>query len=384
MDEKLSVYVVEDDPFLAESIKAVLEEQEGISIEVFAEAESCLNRTRANPPQLMLLDVDLPGMNGFDLCREIRGDFELPSDIQIMFVSGFDKLESRLQGFDAGGNDYLVKPVEPDLLLRKVAQARKEIEQRRALAAQADFATKTAMTAMSSSGELGVVIEFMRKSFSCFTVERLIEELFNALRSYDFRGAVEVRSTMNGMRHSSSQGAPSELEVSILRAAADKGRIVEFKNRCIFNHGTFSLIVHNMPINEPERHGRFRDHLHMLVEAADARMGALEIEARENARARALLDAARDVRVSLSNIAADEAHASSVSMAVVSQLVNDLGKILLGLGLREADESYLLEYVEEMANNIRSAFADRTPVGPALQMVITQLERLAGATVDPK
>lgn len=109
------ILVVEDDRVLRDAIASALR-NEGYSVRSTSRssrASELLNRFR---PDLAVLDIRFPeGPDGYEIARRIRSSSELP----ILFVTAKDRLKERLEGFDAGGDDYLVKPFAmPELLAR--------------------------------------------------------------------------------------------------------------------------------------------------------------------------------------------------------------------------------------------------------------------------
>jgi DNA-binding NarL/FixJ family response regulator len=97
-----------------------------------ATGEDALAAVRAERPALVLLDFLLPRINGFEVCRTIRDEFG--DDLPIIFVSG-ERVDpaDRALGLVVGGDDYLVKPVDPDELLARVRRAIVRTQQRRKL-----------------------------------------------------------------------------------------------------------------------------------------------------------------------------------------------------------------------------------------------------------
>nr|WP_319490391.1 response regulator [uncultured Desulfobacter sp.] len=70
-------------------------------------------------PDLILLDVMMPGMNGFDTCTEIKAD-KKKADIPIIFMTALDNIEDKVQGFKAGGVDYITKPFDQTEMLARI------------------------------------------------------------------------------------------------------------------------------------------------------------------------------------------------------------------------------------------------------------------------
>jgi two-component system alkaline phosphatase synthesis response regulator PhoP len=107
--------VVEDEAHLAEVIADNLE-FEGYQVEVIADGAQALERIQAERPDLVLLDVMLPGMDGFEVCKHLRDD---RNDVPILFLTARSSEDDRVKGLELGGDDYLGKPFDlRELMLR--------------------------------------------------------------------------------------------------------------------------------------------------------------------------------------------------------------------------------------------------------------------------
>lgn len=91
-------------------------ESSGYSVIATHSAKEILSIVNRGEPDLVLLDVDLPQTNGFDICREIRRT----SDIPVIFLTARTRLEDRVLGLQIGGDDYMAKPFEPVELLARI------------------------------------------------------------------------------------------------------------------------------------------------------------------------------------------------------------------------------------------------------------------------
>jgi two-component system alkaline phosphatase synthesis response regulator PhoP len=98
--------VVEDELHLAEVIADNLE-LEGYSVEVVGDGLEALEKIRAERPALVLLDVMLPGMDGFEVCERLRKE---KVDVPILFMTARSDTDDRIRGLEIGGDDYLGKP----------------------------------------------------------------------------------------------------------------------------------------------------------------------------------------------------------------------------------------------------------------------------------
>ena len=129
------ILVVDDDLDLLELVSRTLESA-GFTIDAVTSGLEALEITRgAERPDIVVLDVQLPGMSGYEICREIRDQFG--ESLPILFVSGFrTEALDRVAGLLVGADDYLVKPFAPDELIGRV----------RAFCAGAARASRTAAT----------------------------------------------------------------------------------------------------------------------------------------------------------------------------------------------------------------------------------------------
>ena len=274
MSEEFRVFIVDDDPIILELLEAVLSDD--CLIESFESGEICLSRVGELKPNIFLLDVSMPVMDGYELCRRLKDDWDT-QDIPVIFMSANDDIETCLMCYEAGGEDFIMKPVQPPELLRKLKVAQRTLADKRALREQAGYAQRTAFSAMASMGELGAVLQFLSKSFACNTLAEVGTTILDAMQQWDLQAAVQLRIGSQ-VYNVSPHGVDSPLEVNILNHVKDSGRIFQFKSRCVFNYGRVTLMVNNMPVEDAERCGRIRDNGALLAEGADARLKAIEHE----------------------------------------------------------------------------------------------------------
>ena len=112
------VLVVDDDARLGASLRRALA-YEGHAVEVATDGPGALVAARDRPPDLVVLDVMLPGLDGVEVCRRLRAG-GAGSDVPILMLTARDAISDRVAGLDAGADDYLVKPFAPEELLARV------------------------------------------------------------------------------------------------------------------------------------------------------------------------------------------------------------------------------------------------------------------------
>ena len=113
------VLLVDDEPALLEILAETLQEA-GFSVETARDGLQALARIEANEPEVVVADVEMGVMSGYELCRRVRASGR--DAIPFLFCSGLGSPDSRVEGLQAGADDYLVKPVSSEELILKLAR----------------------------------------------------------------------------------------------------------------------------------------------------------------------------------------------------------------------------------------------------------------------
>ena len=112
------ILVADDDAELRQLLRLILQRDSYDVIEA-ADGEQTLARAIDSTPALILLDVIMPGVNGFDTCRRLKSDGRTHS-VPVIFVSALNDTHSRTEGLNAGAEDYMAKPIDPRDLSQRV------------------------------------------------------------------------------------------------------------------------------------------------------------------------------------------------------------------------------------------------------------------------
>lgn len=349
MDKRFLVFIVDDEPLMLETVQLVLEDE--CELECFDTAAACLARLATRKPDMFLLDVLLPGTDGLALCRRLKEDAET-ADLPVTFVSGYDTIETRLSCYEAGGDDFIVKPFNPDELRSKIAVARRIIGEKRRLRESAGFAQRTAFTALSSMGELGIVIEFLRRSFACAERAELARAVIDALAQYGLDGAVQIRLADAALTLS-REGVDLPLETAVLNHVRHQGRIFEFGKRGVYNFGGVTLLVKNMPLEDAERCGRLRDNLALLAEGADARRQAIEVEDANRRTRDGIGEALAGLHGALETLRRGHQQEQSRYTLLMVEVQEAMSKAFIGLGLTDRQEAQLIDLIQAQMERLR-------------------------------
>jgi two-component system copper resistance phosphate regulon response regulator CusR len=145
----MRVLLVEDDPRIARFVSRGLREQT-YAVDVASDGDDALYKASVNDYDAVVLDVMIPGRDGFEVCRELRA---AGSGVPVIMLTARDAVEDRVEGLDSGADDYLTKPFEvAELLARLRALLRRGKSVRAERVAVADLLIDTRAHAVSRAG----------------------------------------------------------------------------------------------------------------------------------------------------------------------------------------------------------------------------------------
>ncbi len=186
------ILIIEDDEAILRVLRRALA-YEGYRVDTAVDGESGLNQARDHHPDLVILDWMLPGMDGLEVCQRLRAGGSIP----VLMLTAKDTLQDRVQGLDAGADDYMVKPFELDELLARIrALLRRTQPERVPLLTFADLSLDTSTRQASRHGrvisltakEYDLLELFMRHPRQVLTREMIFDRVWG----YDFGGESNV------------------------------------------------------------------------------------------------------------------------------------------------------------------------------------------------
>ena len=373
-DKNFCVFSVDDEPAIRHLVEHVLAGE--CVLECFPSAQACRERMAQRMPDLLMLDISMPVMTGLEFCRNLKEDFDT-QDIPVMFISGEESAEARLAAFEVGGMDFIAKPFKPSELVRKVRAARRIHDDKLSLQEQAGYAQRTAFAAMSSMGELGVVIEFLRHSFSVHSASELAGKVLEALAQYGLNGTVQI-SYRDEFYTLSQQGENLPLEVSVMKNLHEQGRIFEFKNRSVYNYGHVSVMINDMPLDDLDRCGRIRDNLAILAEGADARIQAIEVDQSNRAKQAGIGSVLGGIKQALARMNEGQRTRSFQSVQLIDELQDGLIKSFVHLGLTDSQENFLSDMIQSYMERMLDLNRQNDEISGELEALAKTLTQLAG------
>lgn len=374
MNGDYCIFVVDDDNTARLLLNAML--SSAYCVECFESAEACLGRLSAQRPDLFLLDVGLPGMDGYELCRQIKSSPEI-AQVPVVFLSGHDSAEDILAGYDAGGQDYIVKPFNINNLKRKIENLQRIELEKRALAEQAQASDQLASLVMASLDEYAVLIQFLRTLNECHSPAAIVEAILRVLTAARLEGAVQIR-LRNFEKTYSPSGENWPLEVAVINHVRTLDRIFEFKCRSAYNFEHITLLVTNMPIENTELCGRIRDNLAIVAESANAKLAALQTF-NDNATLRQkIAQTLSGVESTVADFAKRYDEARFQGTVFTTQFLDDLLGAFAHLGMSSQQEEEILELVRQRAERLVSLY----DIAGETEMTLKQLGGQLGTILE--
>lgn len=373
MSEKIHIAVVDDNPPQRMILSRLLERDYRVT--AFENGEQFLASNDSF--DAILLDIEMPGLNGYETCRTLRARTS-GNDIPVIFVSAHDTAPERVAAYEAGGDDFLTKPITAHELRHKLKGSIEHRVQLRELSAQSSTAQQVAFTAMISMGDLGVVIEFLRHSTNHKTYEAIADQLIDAMAAWGLQGIVQVRGR-NGHLDRSSAGNMSPLQTSVLDTMRDIGRIFEFGSRAIINYAHVSLLIQNLPTEDPDKVGRLRDHLAVLAESADMRVAGLDAVNERDLQKIGIEVTLTELRSALQRINERAQGNRSNGQGHVLEALEHLSRMLQTLGLTENQSAYVDDLIKETLDETKQYFDEAESLECEFSEVQSRLERMASA-----
>ncbi|MFA6714323.1 MAG: SpoIIE family protein phosphatase [Victivallales bacterium] len=178
VSEKNRIMIIDDTVENLSLLNKLLSEQ-GYKVSLFPKAELAIQALKVNTPEIILLDINMPGMNGFEFCNELKKD-EKYRDIPVVFLSAMQNIKDKLNAFQIGGVDYITKPFQFDEVLvrvkthikvraqqqqleenyRRLQELEKRVEKRTLELEAANKALEASLEKLQKDEEAGRIVQF--------------------------------------------------------------------------------------------------------------------------------------------------------------------------------------------------------------------------------
>lgn len=378
MRTNYKVFVVDDDNTTEIMVESMLDTQ--AIVEYFPSGAACINRLSEGFPDIFLLDVEMPEMNGYELCRQIKEKPE-GKHIPVVFLSSHDRIEDVLAGYDAGAEDYVVKPFEHIGLQRKIDNLLRIVDDRMEAQAQAKAAEEIVDIFSASLNDNAILIKYLRSLNECAGFRDVVASTLAALDAYHLEGAIQVR--MRDVEDTFSHAGENwPMEIAVMNHVRNMGDVFQFKTRAVFNFGHISILITNVPINDPELSGRIRDNLAIVAESANAKLTAIQSGADKQHLRTEIAELIGGLSKSVSSFGHHYDEARYKASLHTSSLVERLLAIIAHLGMNSEEENGLINLVRTDSEKLIDLFDFAGETSNELADLRSRLEHLLASTSE--
>lgn len=374
MSSQTRILIVDDSP---EDIRLLMSELKSeFQITAATSADLALQMIPESLPDIVLMDVNMPGTDGYTACAILKDSPETAS-IDVIFLSSNDSTEEVLKGFNAGASDYVVKPYAPLILLSKIKTCIARRQDLHKLAEAAKYAGAVAMSAMSDTGDLGTIVNFLRSSFAIKTANDLCSEICSALSAFGLNACAYIYLDDGGV-FAGTEGAPSELEMNLIkRIMTSPEPIITIGNRLLLIKPGVVLLIKNLP-EAAEKAARIKDHLMILLEGIIAKVISLNSQAKLNQLLSSNISRViKDAEHALIEIRENQEAHKKQSIDIMEKMVTEVEASFFNMGLTDQQEEQLLEIMTKAVSESLSHFEAGLEIDNKISSIIDSLAQVS-------
>ena len=361
--ERPLVYIIDDEPNIRELIEELL--SENYQTETFESGLPALDKFKQQPPDIVLLDLNLPDQDGFSICERIK-ELDPDQHTTIIVITGFESTEERIKSYEAGCDDYLVKPFIAKELLAKVDKVKHYQNKKMDLQTQHSIAQNMAFQAMTEASQYGIVLQFIKQTFITHNETELAEAIFKTLNQLDLSACVQLRMEHSNLNLRSPDQPCSPIEEEIFELLSRRGRIFDFHNKTIFNDKHASILIKNMPVDDEIMYGRFRDIIAAIVEGVEAKLI-------DFTRKAALIQVMNHIRSTMSVLEKQFQEHERSTTEIMDHLMLEMQSGFQFLDLSDEQEAFFMGLIEQSMKNLVALYMNGRNIDDQFTTICNEL-----------
>jgi DNA-binding response OmpR family regulator len=371
-DSSPKIFCVDDHPANLKLLKASLRDFDCVLLE---SGDACLEQLERELPDLILLDVMMPGIDGFETCRQIHSK-HADKFLPVIFVSARDSIDDRLQGYAAGGDDYICKPFQQSELAAKVAAQLKrkaEFDRTRQQASVSE-------TLLSNLQEISHVVNFLRNVLLLRSSSKIAELTIDTLHKLQLESVVQIN--FDGQYHISSRKPDSPLEQSVFDYIQRRGKLVRFGRKLAVNYPRITVIVQNLPLNDEELCGRIQDHLALIADGANSRLTVLMQDHENLQKYNMLIEFMSELKGILNSLDDSYNRHKKFSEEILASVSENMESAFMHMALTESQEHELRHIIDDAEDRIRMENDSFSGVHRQFSSMHRQIDTVLNHTLD--
>lgn len=327
--------------------------------------------------RIVVLDQALSGFLDLQLCQTLLQQ-ETMQQVPLVVLTTAYAVKDKVKALEIGCDDLIDSKTTPDEVFARITKsifhqiANSQLNQRLVLA------TETARNAMVDNSERGAIIHFLLQIHNCDNLDQLGQQFFASIQRYGLSCSLQMRSQM-GKKDMEAHGMAKHLESQLLYQLKDSDRYVDFGARTIINFERVSLLIKNMPTNDPEKHGSIKENLLYLVQGINARIIALEDRYNLLMEKETLHKLGGDVRSVVSSLKHAYQNVMRQIITEVESVTENLDHRVPHLALTEADEQFIYGLTSRLVTDTNRIFNEGLKVDELCERLENVVRRNVGA-----
>lgn len=371
MDKKASILCVDDEPVNLIIMEELL--RDNYALNTVKSGEGCLEQVGMKKPDLILLDVNMPKMDGLETCERLKTDTDT-AEIPIIFVSALASHEELMAGYEAGGDDYIIKPFSEKILQKKVQIVLASQQRKRELEQISDRAVEALKDNLTNTEMLGMVVQFLHRCQRIDEVDELVNNMFDCLREFELESSLLIQAEPEN-RVWFSDGIDRPMESQILESLRGQDRVLSFGTRLAINSDHVTLLVRKLPSGQDEIEN-LRQQLVIMIEGLDTRLHAMQAEMLFDSRRELLTRVLESTRDKLGEIDEQHKRQTLVASEIATEMGNELERSMLQLDLTEQQKKALLKIIDSGVSKIKSLHDEDYKLEDRFEVIIDDLSSL--------
>ncbi len=373
MSQKALILCVDDEPVNLVILEELL--QDHYALTTAKSGEGCLQQVAAQKPGLILLDVNMPDLDGLETCERLRSNPET-AEIPIIFVSALASPEELMAGYEVGGDDYITKPFSEEILQKKIEIVLASQQRKQELKVISDQAVEALMNNLSTTDELGMVVQFLHQCQSADTQDELARNVFDCLREFELDSSLlMLNESENRVWFSDDIDRPMERQ--ILESLRGQDRVVNFGTRLAINSDHVTVLVRNLP-STSEKVDRVRELLSIMIEGLDTRIHAMQSQMLLDQRSDVLERVLTATREHLGRLDETQKQRKARSAGILAAMGKELDKSLLRLDLSTRQEAALKKIIDSTTEQSAAVYDEGQEIVEQFQEIIDELASALG------
>lgn len=366
---KSRILLVDDDEECLELLEGMLEDE--FDVLVLAGVELTLGYFEETLPDALIFNPRYVRATYTELCEVVR---RLRPPCYLACLADHEDLSESILFYESGVDDYLPKPFNPVALYHKIKASIDARMMRLSLADQADNARSMAFSMMEANSEQGTLLRCIEQIMASKSFGALGDSILGLADEFMVDVAIQLR--FDNHVHN-FRCADTSLEARVLAAGRNKPKVVENRGRLIMNQAHVSLLVVNLENIDPNRYGRLKDNLAIMMNTAESRIESLARELSvEERRAEIIRGVTDHVSVSMEAIREQFASFETSVWRNVMEFKDHMSDIMMKLALDEDHEAVLMDSIDGFLKKLTETQKTKALIDSSFETLLQEMRKL--------